>query len=97
MSDDRRGAMRDAQWAARVGEQAQRLQRWLHGDSPSLMRQLAAVGVLGWIVVVPALLGVALGRWLDRTFDTGIFWSAPLLVVGLALGCWSGWRWMHER
>ena len=43
------------------------------------------------------LLGVFLGRWLDQRLGTGIFWTGPLLIVGLAIGCWSAWRWMHGR
>ena len=38
-----------------------------------------------------------LGRWLDRIFGTGIFFSAPLLMVGAACGFWSAWRWMHRQ
>jgi ATP synthase protein I len=48
------------------------------------------------MVVVPTLVGLFIGRWLDSRFGTGIFWSAPLMMIGLFLGCWSGWRWMHK-
>ena len=27
----------------------------------------------------------------------GIFWTLGLLVVGLALGCWLAWNWMHRE
>ena len=30
----------------------------------------------------PTLIGLFVGRWLDHSFGTGIFWSAPLLMVG---------------
>ncbi len=30
-------------------------------------------------------------------FHSGIFLTAPLLLVGLALGCWFAWRWIAER
>ena len=30
-------------------------------------------------------------------FGTGIFFSAPLLMVGAAIGFWSAWRWMHRQ
>ena len=71
--------------------------RWLREGEPSFGRHLAQVGVLGWIIVVPTLLGMFLGRWLDHRFGTGIFWTGPLLLLGLVLGCWSAWRWMHAR
>ena len=64
---------------------------------PSVARNLGQIGVLGWQIVLPALVGLAIGRWLDHRLDSGIFWTAPLLLVGLALGCWSGWRWMHRQ
>ncbi len=83
--------------ADRVRRLAERAQRGEREGPPTLMRQLAAVGVLGWIVVVPLLGGVALGRWIDRLWHTGITFTAALMLVGLALGCWSAWRWMHGR
>ena len=64
---------------------------------PSLARYLAQVGVLGWTIVVPTLLGVLLGRWIDHRLGSRIFWTGPLLLAGLALGCWSAWRWMHRQ
>lgn len=72
-----------------------RRQRWLRSSNPTLAGQLARVGVLGWIVVVPTLLGAWLGGWLDRLSGGGIVWSGALLSLGLALGCWSAWKWMH--
>jgi ATP synthase protein I len=74
-----------------------RRKKWLHEGEPSLGRRLAQVGVLGWTIVVPALIGIFLGRWLDRRFATGIFWTGPLLMLGLALGCWSAWKWMQGK
>jgi ATP synthase protein I len=87
----------DHDFVEQVRRRADRAERGAREGPPTLMRQLAAVGVLGWIVVVPLLAGVALGRWLDRLWHTGITFTAALLVVGLALGCWSAWRWMHGR
>ncbi len=64
---------------------------------PSLGARLGQIGVLGWAIIVPTLLSLFLGRWLDRSFGTGIFFSAPLLMVGAAIGLWSAWRWMHRQ
>ena len=64
---------------------------------PSLGARLGQIGVLGWTIVVPILLGLFLGRWLDRTLGTGILFSAPLLMIGAAFGFWSAWRWMHRQ
>jgi ATP synthase protein I len=79
-----------------VKRSLERRKRWLQEGDPTLARQFARVGVLGWMIVTPILLGVLLGRWIDRVFGTGIFWTAPLLFVGLAIGCWSAWKWMQK-
>ena len=53
----------------------ERNRRWLREGDPSVARRLAQIGVLGWIIVVPMLIGIFVGRWLDRTFNSGLFWT----------------------
>ena len=53
-------------------------------SSMTFWRGLGLVGSVGWMVVLPALLGAFLGRWIDRRSGTGIFWTLSLLFVGLA-------------
>jgi ATP synthase protein I len=62
----------------------------------SVARRLAQIGVLGWMIVTPTLLGVLLGRWLDHKLASGVFCTGPLLLIGLAIGCWSAWKWMKN-
>ena len=69
--------------------------RWLQDGDMSVARRLAQIGVLGWIIVTPMLAGAFLGRWLDGWLATGVFWTAPLLMLGLALGGWFAWKWMN--
>ncbi|MFM0290945.1 AtpZ/AtpI family protein [Paraburkholderia megapolitana] len=59
--------------------------------------RLAQIGILGWSIVVPTLLGLVAGHWLDRYFGTGVFFAAPLLMIGAATGLWSAWKWMHRQ
>jgi ATP synthase protein I len=80
-----------------VRRQRERQRRWLREGQPSLALFIGQIGVLGWIIVAPTLIGLFIGRWLDHKFGSGIFWSAPLLLVGVVVGCWSGWRWMHKQ
>ena len=28
---------------------------------------------------------------------TGIFFTAPLIMLGAAVGMWTAWRWMHRQ
>jgi len=60
-------------------------------------RNLAMIGVLGWTVVTPTLLGILAGRWLDRRLHSGIFWTLGLLAAGLAAGCVLGWKWIEKQ
>jgi ATP synthase protein I len=80
-----------------VRERRARWASWHSEGEPSMMRFVGQIGVLGWIIVAPTLIGLFIGRWIDRWLGTGIFWSAPLLLVGVVIGCWSAWRWMHQQ
>jgi ATP synthase protein I len=62
-----------------------------------MARFVGQIGVLGWIIVTPMLIGLFIGRWLDHKFGSGIFWSAPLLLVGVVIGCWSALQWMNKQ
>lgn len=64
---------------------------------PSFARNFGQIGVLGWQIVVPALIGLAIGHWLDHRLASGIFWTAPLLFIGTGLGCWSAWKWVGRQ
>jgi ATP synthase protein I len=70
--------------------------RWRGENAPPVARRLAQIGVLGWMIVIPMLVGVFAGRWLDNRFHTGVFYTAPLLLLGAVTGCWWAWRWMQK-
>jgi len=71
--------------------------RWRREGERSLGQNLATIGVLGWTIVAPTLLGIFAGRWLDARLGSGVFWTLGLLVAGLALGCTLGWKWMYRQ
>ncbi|HTO85345.1 MAG TPA: AtpZ/AtpI family protein [Methylomirabilota bacterium] len=85
------------QMAAAARRQSRRRRHWLSEGEPSVARFVGQIGVLGWIIVTPMLLGLFLGRWLDHRLGTGIFWSAPLLLVGAVVGAYSAWKWMYRQ
>lgn len=90
MSEDRdlRSAARRSQSRETQGAQ---------NPEPSLARRFGQIGVLGWMIVAPTLLGVVLGHWLDRMLGTGIMLAAALILLGAALGLWFALKWMHEQ
>jgi ATP synthase protein I len=83
------------QKAARLA--ADRDRRFRDEKEPSFASRLGQIGVLGWAIVAPILLGVVVGRWLDWALKTGIFFTAPLIMLGAAAGLWTAWRWMHRQ
>lgn len=58
---------------------------------------LGMMGLIGWSVVVPTLLGAALGIWLDKHHPGKHAWTLALLVAGLALGCLNAWFWVAKE
>ena len=58
---------------------------------------LGMMGLVGWSVVVPTLLGAALGIWLDKHHPGKHAWTLALLVVGLAIGCFNAWHWVARE
>ena len=76
---------------------AERDRRHRAEDGPSFAQRLGQIGVLGWAIVAPILLGVVIGRWLDAELKSGIFFTAPLIMLGAAAGLWTAWRWMHRQ
>lgn len=73
----------------------ERRERWQREGERPLGRNLAMIGALGWTIVLPILIGIFAGRWLDQHLNTGVFWTLGLLVAGLAVGCTLAWKRMH--
>lgn len=70
---------------------------WRREGERSIGQNLAMIGALGWTIVTPALAGVFAGRWLDKQFASGVFWTLGLLTIGLAFGCMLAWKRMHHE
>jgi len=84
-------------FAEEVGPKAQRkLQARLHGGRV-VWSGLGMMGLVGWSVVVPTLLGAALGRWLDVQFPGTHSWTLALLIAGLVLGCVNAGYWVARE
>ena len=81
--------------AVRLREE--RRARWKLEGERSIGKNLAMIGALGWSIVVPTLIGIFAGRWLDRHFGSGVFWTLGLLVAGLAVGCTLAWQRIHSE
>jgi ATP synthase protein I len=63
----------------------------------SLWFGLGAMGVVGWSVALPTVIGVLVGHWLDSRYPGPLSWSLTLLVLGAALGGLNAWRWLRRQ
>jgi len=58
---------------------------------------MGVIGIVGWSITVPTLLGVALGLYLDKRFQVNFSWTLTLMFAGLIIGCYNAWRWINEK
>ncbi len=82
-----------------IGEKENRKLKAQHEKKRSAWMGLAVIGMIGWSVTVPALLGVALGMWLDKCYPEHRFhiWTLNLLMIGLITGCLIAWQWISKE
>ena len=62
----------------------------------SLLFGLSIFGIVGWSVVIPTLIGVALGIWIDGRWPGRFSWTLMLLFGGLICGCLNAWYWVSH-
>ena len=83
--------------ADQVGAKADRKQRARQDGTQGVWFGLGMMGLIGWSVVVPTLLGAGLGMWLDTRHPASRSWTLALLVAGLVLGCINAWCWVVKE
>ena len=94
---ERRSPVADGTLAEKVGAKAARKIKARRHRRPGVWFGLGMMGLIGWSVVVPTLLGAALGLWLDQHHPGGHSWTLALMVAGLTLGCFNAWNWISKE
>ena len=84
-------------FAAQVGAKAARKGKARRNPQQGVWFGLGMMGLIGWSVVVPTLLGAALGTWLDKHYSNSHSWTIALLAAGLAVGCLNAWHWVAKE
>ena len=69
-----------------VGAKAARKLKARRNSAQGVWYGLGMMGLIGWSVVIPTLLGAALGIWLDQHYPGKHAWTLALMVAGLAIG-----------
>ena len=98
MSDEPepRGGQHPSDFSREVGAKAARKLK-AQRSPPHVWLGLGMMGLIGWSVVVPTLLGAAAGVWLDKWHAGGHSWTLALLVAGLVVGCLNAWHWVAKE
>ena len=58
---------------------------------------LGMFGLVGWAVAIPALIGIAVGIWIDKRWPSPYSWTLMLLVIGVVVGCLNAWYWVRRE
>lgn len=80
-----------------VGTRAARKLKARRNPEQGVWLGLGMMGLIGWSVAIPTLLGAALGIWLDQHYSDRHPWTLALLVAGLSIGCLNAWHWVAKE
>lgn len=58
---------------------------------------LGMMGLIGWSIIIPTLIGAAIGLWFDDHYPWTFSWTLALLVAGLCVGCFNAWHWVSKQ
>ncbi len=84
--------------ADRLGRDEKRKIRARDRKGRSMMFGLSYFGLVGWSLMVPTLLFLALGVWIDRTYPASpVSWTLSGLFVGLVIGGLNVYYWMNKE
>jgi ATP synthase protein I len=97
MNDEpKKTSKNESTFAGQVGAKAARKLK-ARNSTQGVWFGLGMMGLIGWSVAVPTLLGAALGIWLDKHHPGKHAWTLALLVAGLAIGCLNAWHWVANE
>jgi ATP synthase protein I len=99
MSDERRDPPRGSKppLSREVGAKAARKLKAQRHVTHTVWFGLGMMGLIGWSVAIPTVLGAALGVWLDNRYPGSHSWTLMLLVIGLSVGCLNAWHWITRE
>lgn len=90
-------AVGETEFSQQVGEKAARKLKAQRRVTQTIWTGLGMMGLVGWSVAAPTLLGTALGVWLDKHYPGDHSWTLMLLAIGLGLGCFNAWHWVDKE
>jgi ATP synthase protein I len=92
-----KGEIEETVFSREVSAQAARKLKAQRNPTPGVWNGLGTMGLIGWSVVIPTLIGAAIGNWLDNHHPGSHSWTLALLVAGLSIGCLTAWYWVANE
>ncbi|MBF0100427.1 MAG: AtpZ/AtpI family protein [Desulfobacterales bacterium] len=86
-----------AAFCREVGTKATRKLKARRNAAQGVWFGFGMMGLIGWSVVIPTLLGATLGIWLDNHHSGSHSWTLMLLLIGLIIGCFNAWHWVAKE
>ena len=97
MSKDKRPSGYPSDLARKVAEKSERKLKSRRDASKKAWFGLGMMGLVGWSVAVPTLIGIFVGVWIDSTGKSRYSWTFMLLIAGIVIGCMNAWHWLSKE
>ena len=95
--DDRTEVKQETDFLEEIGTKAQRKVKAQKEKGRGIWMGLGLFGVVGWSVIIPTVIGIVFGRWLDKKYTGTVSWTLTFLVSGVVLGCINAWYWVDKE
>ena len=66
-------------------------------DTRKALKLVGLASTLGLTIVIATFIGLALGLWLDRVFNTSPWLTVIFLILGIIAGFRNFYRFMSKR
>lgn len=80
-----------------VAKKEQRKMKARREQGRSIWYGLGMFGLVGWSIAVPTVAGIAIGIWIDRTWQHKFSCTLMCLFVGVVIGCSIAWYWVKRE
>ncbi len=97
MSEPEHSDADEDRFGSTVGRKERRKVRARRDEDRSVWFWLGMMGLVGWSVALPTVIGVAVGAWLDSLIVGRISWTLTGLIVGATIGCVVAWFWVKRE
>lgn len=86
-----------SEFSQQIGRQEARSIKARSQKRHALWLGFSVSGLIGWGVVIPSLLGLGTGIWIDSHYAAMHCWTLMLFAFGLCVGCFNGWYWISKE